>query len=250
MAQLRAPNGCPWDQEQTQQTLLKYLLEESTELIEAVQEGDPAHIQEELGDVLLQVIFHAQIASEAGLYDIHNVIDGIATKLVRRHPHVFSNAIAEDPEAVTRQWDAIKLQEKEKQGKSKSASVLDKVSKSLPSLMRAQELQVKAAKVGFDWPDIQGSFAKVQEEFAEVAAELESGNQNKLAEEFGDLLFAMVNFGRHAGLDCEQAMIAANSKFERRFRRVENLAGGSENMKGKDLEELDIYWDQAKKEGL
>jgi len=250
MAQLRAPNGCPWDQEQTHQSLLKYLMEESTELIEAVQEGDAAHIQEELGDVLLQVIFHAQIASEAGLYDIHKVIDGISAKLVRRHPHVFSNAIAEDPEAVTRQWDAIKLQEKEKQGKVKLPSILDKVSKSLPSLMRAQELQLKAAKVGFDWPSIEGSFAKVQEEFAEVAAELESGDKSKLNEEFGDLLFAMVNFGRHAGLDCEQAMIAANAKFDRRFRRVENLAGGSDNMKGKELEELDLYWDQAKKEGL
>jgi len=249
MTRLRAPDGCPWDREQTHETLLKYLLEESTEVVEAVQEGSPAHVCEELGDVLLQIVFHAEIAREAGHYSIAEVIDGIASKLVRRHPHVFGEAVADTTDAVTTQWDKIKLQEKAAKGQvDKPKSVLDKVSRALPALARAQELQTKAAKVGFDWPNLDGVLAKVQEEFGELQVEVANKDSVKIREEFGDLLFALVNFARHAGFEAEFALVGGNAKFERRFRRVEDLAGGGEVMKGQSLEQLDLFWDQAKRE--
>jgi len=248
MARLRAPDGCPWDREQTHDTLLKYLLEESTEVVEAVQEGDSSHVCEELGDVLLQIVFHAQIAHEEGRYSIAEVIDGIASKLVRRHPHVFGEAVAETADAVTVQWDKIKNLEKESKGIEKHRSVLDKISRSLPALARAQELQTKAAKVGFDWPSVDGVLDKIQEEFDELRVEIANGEKEKAREEFGDVLFALVNFARHSGFEAEFALVGANAKFERRFRRVEHLAGGGEAMKQKSLGQLDLFWDQAKKE--
>ena len=250
MAKLRAPDGCPWDREQTHASLLKYLIEESTEAIEAVQSGDMKHVCEELGDVLLQVVFHAQIATENGDFDISEVIDAVASKMVRRHPHVFAEAIADTSEAVLTQWDIIKQQEKDDAGKAKHTSVLDKVSKALPNLMRAQELQAKAAKVGFDWPDAQGVLDKIREEVAELEVEMRAGDKDKFEDEFGDLLFALVNLARHAGVDAETAMIRTNTKFERRFRRVEILAGGDAVLKTMTLEQMDLFWDQAKKEGL
>ena len=249
MARLRAPDGCPWDREQTQDSLLKYLLEESTEVIEAVQSGDQAHVCEELGDVLLQIVFHAQVAQEAGNFNISNVIDGIAAKLVRRHPHVFGEGTAETSEAVTVLWDQIKAVEKAQKGiVAKPKSVLDKVSRALPPLARAQELQAKAAKVNFDWPDEVGVLDKVREEISELEVELKAGNTKKFQAELGDLFFALVNLARHAGIEAELAMIGANAKFERRFRRVEDLAGGSEAMQGKTLQQLDLFWDEAKRE--
>lgn len=255
MARLRATDGCPWDREQTHESLLPYLMEESTEVVEAVQSKDMHHICEELGDVLLQIVFHAQIASEAQQFDILQVVDGIAAKLVRRHPHVFAEATAETPEDVTTQWEKIKAEEKAaKAGAASSGtkmpSVLDKVSRALPTLARAQKLQARAAKVGFDWPDVQGVWAKVREEIAELEVEMNAGNQGLFAEELGDLFFALVNLARHARVDADVALIGANAKFERRFRRVEQLAGGGESMKGQSLEQLDLFWDQAKREGI
>lgn len=251
MARLRAPDGCPWDREQTHESLLPYLMEESTEAVEAVQSKDIQHVCEELGDVLLQIVFHAQIAAESKQFDIHTVIDGIASKLVRRHPHVFSEAVADTPEAVTTQWEKIKAEEKAAKGISSSEkvpSVLDKVSRALPTLARAQKLQARAAKVGFDWPDTQGVWDKVREEIAELEVEMKAGNQKLFAEELGDLFFALVNLARHANVDADVALIGANAKFEKRFRRVEQLAGGGDAMKGQRLEQLDLFWNQAKAE--
>jgi MazG family protein len=246
MARLRAPEGCPWDREQTHETLLKYLIEESTEVIEAVQSGNKPHVCEELGDVLLQVVFHAQIATENGHFTSADVIDGIATKLVRRHPHVFLNATADTPEQVMVLWDKIKAEERANQ--PKASSVLDKVSRSLPSLARAQELQAKAAKVGFDWTDVKDVLDKIREEILELEVEIRAGDKVKFEDEFGDLLFALVNLARHAGVEAELAMIRANQKFDRRFRRVETLSGGGEVMKTMTLAQMDLFWDQAKRE--
>ena len=184
MVRLRAPDGCPWDREQTHETLLPYLMEESTEVVEAVQSKDMHHVCEELGDVLLQIVFHAQVAAEAGNFSIHEVIDGIASKLVRRHPHVFGEATAETADAVTVQWEKIKAEEKAAKGKAteeKIPSVLDKVSRARPTLARAQKLQARAAKVGFDWPDMQGVWAKVREEVEELEVEMKSGNKARFA---------------------------------------------------------------------
>jgi len=249
MVRLRAPDGCPWDREQTQKSLLKYLLEESTEVIEAVQAGDQPHVCEELGDVLLQIVFHAQVAKEAGDFTIAEVIDGIAAKLVRRHPHVFGEGSAATPEAVSILWDQIKKEEKAQKGiVEKPKSVLDKVSRALSPLMRAQELQVKAAKVGFDWPTADGVLDKVREEITELEVEMKANHTEKFQAELGDLFFALVNLARHAGVEAELAMIGANAKFERRFRRVEELAGGGEAMKNKTLQQLDLFWDEVKRE--
>ena len=249
MARLRAPDGCPWDREQTHESLLKYLLEESTEFIEATQERDTAHMCEELGDVLLQIVFHAQVASEAGNFGIHEVIDGISSKLVRRHPHVFGETTADTPDAVTAQWDQIKLAEKAAKGiVEKPKSVLDKVSRALPPLMRAQELQAKAAKVNFDWADVRGVLAKVREEVDELEVEQKAGDKARFEDEFGDLLFALVNLARHSGIEAEQAMVRANAKFERRFRKVEERAGGGDAMKAMSLAQLDMSWDDVKRE--
>ena len=245
MARLRAPDGCPWDKEQTHDTLLKYLLEECTEVVEAVQSGDMEHVCEELGDVLLQVVFNAQVAQENGNFGISEVIDGIARKLVRRHPHVFGEAVAETPDAVIVQWDRIKAGEK---GHTKPKSPMDKVSRALPALARAQEMQAKAAKVGFDWPDQEGPLQKVHEEIGELEVELRAGRKEGIEDEFGDLVFALVNVARHSGIEAEFATVHANAKFERRFRRVESLAGGAEAMKQMTLTQLDAFWNQAKRE--
>lgn len=248
MKRLRAPNGCPWDREQNIRTLLPYLIEESCEYIDAAQANDKAHMCEELGDVLLQVVFHAQVASEQGDFSIDQVVESICEKMIRRHPHVFGNAIAEDSNAVLRNWERIKASEKNNIGMA-DKSAMDKVSKSLPPLARAQELQRRAAKVGFDWNQEAPVFEKIFEEITEFREEMQAQNKNddKIEEEFGDILFSLVNWARHLGLNASTALMRSNSKFDRRFRQVENLAKG-QDMKSMGLEKLDALWDQVKKE--
>ncbi len=246
LARLRSPDGCPWDREQTHASLLKHLLEESVEVVEAVQSGDNANLAEELGDVLLQVVFHSQIAAEAGTFTIDDVVRSISEKMVRRHPHVFGSAVAETPEDIHAQWEVIKAAEKAASGKARPASVLDKVSRSLPALMRAQELQRRTAQTGFAWEDPFGALAKVKEEVAEVEAEMR-GDQVHLAEEYGDLLLAVAALGRYLGLDAEQQLIHGNAKFEARFRALEAQAGGAEAMKALGTEELLRLWETVKR---
>jgi MazG family protein len=255
MARLRAPGGCAWDREQTPATLKPQMLEEVYEVIEAIDSGSADHLTEELGDLLLHVVFQAQIAREAGQFSFAEVANGISDKLIRRHPHVFGDAKVADAEGVVAQWDELKKAEKPER-----QSALDGVPKALAALMRAEALQKKARKVGFDWPDARGSLEKVREEIAEVTAEIESelgavqGGATKLApdsktaEELGDLLFSIVNLTRHLKLDAEELLTAANDKFARRFRAVEaTIKSQGKEMKTCTLKELDAAWNEVKK---
>jgi len=241
MARLRAPDGCPWDREQTHESLRRYMLEEAYEAVEAIGDGDPGHLCEELGDVLLQVVFHAQIAREAGRFDMRDVVAGITEKLIRRHPHVFGDASAETPEEVTRRWDAIKQAER---GGKRAESLLSGVSRSLPALSRACELQKRAAKVGFDWDDVAGPADKVREELGEVL----SARPDEREDEVGDLLFAVVNLARKLDVDPEVALTLASTKFEQRFRYVEEkLAEKGLQPADVSLSEMDALWEEGKR---
>jgi tetrapyrrole methylase family protein / MazG family protein len=249
IAELRGPNGCPWDKEQTHESLKKYLIEETYEVIEAIDSGDIDHLIEELGDVLLQVMLHAQIGEDEGYFAIEDVIEGIAAKMIRRHPHVFGNGQAEDSDAVVRTWQEIKKQEK---GHTEE-SLLDGISKSLPGLIRAYELQKKASKVGFDWQEITPALEKVKEELQEFENELTEITGNKLLakKEFGDLLFAFVNVARFLDIHPEEALLGTNEKFMRRFQFVEEKVKASgKTFEDYTLTELDEFWDEAKIKGL
>ncbi|MDR2593199.1 MAG: nucleoside triphosphate pyrophosphohydrolase [Fibromonadaceae bacterium] len=240
MQRLRSADGCPWDREQNFNSLLPYLLEESYEYIDAVQSENLKNMVEELGDVLLQVVFHSQIAEEEGKFTIDDVIGGICEKMIRRHPHVFGSETLGTSKEVLKKWEEIKSEEK----KEKPASAMDKVPRSMVALSRAQELSRRAAKVGFDWDNPKPVLEKVKEEIGEFEAE-EAGSLNA-EEEFGDILFALINLARHKGINAETALARANAKFEKRFRQVEIMAGGSpQNF---TLEELDKFWEKAKKE--
>lgn len=242
MATLRGPDGCPWDREQTHRTLGRYMLEEAYEAVEAIGEDDPQRLCEELGDVLLQVVFHAQMAREAGTFDFHDVVQGITEKLIRRHPHIFGEVKAETPEEVTRNWDAIKQQEKGET--ARPASTLEGVSTALPALTRAFAIQRKAAKAGFDWETADGPAAKVKEELDEV---LEASPDTQ-AEEIGDLLFAAVNLARMLKVDPETALTHTTAKFARRFRHIETRAAETgRNLAEMTLDEMDQLWDEAKR---
>ncbi len=254
MDTLRSPEGCPWDREQTHQSLLPYLVEESHEYIDAAQANDKVHMAEELGDVLFQVVFHSQVAKENGDFSIDDVVQGICEKMIRRHPHVFGDAKADDSKGVVRQWERIKAQEKNNLPMA-GKSAMDKVSKSLPTLARAQEIQRRAAKVGFDWVEAEPVFDKAIEEFSEFRAEMqvvspENRNMDRLEDEFGDIMFSLVNVARHCGFNAALALERANSKFERRFRKVEELsrAEGKE-MGGQTPERLQELWIIAKRDG-
>jgi len=244
MEKLRSPEGCPWDREQTHQTLKRYLIEEAYEVLEAIDSGDPELLAEELGDVLLQVVFHAQIAKELGTFSMDEVIDGICEKLIRRHPHVFADTEVASVGEVMRNWDAIK--KTEKHGRERT-SILDGVPKKFPALMRAEKIQKKAAKVGFEWDDIDGAFAKVEEELGELRAALESGEAAKINDEFGDVLFALVNVARYAKVDPELALQHATNKFVQRFHFIEEQAQAQgRSLEEMSLAEMDAIWDQAK----
>ncbi|WP_374711816.1 nucleoside triphosphate pyrophosphohydrolase [Symbiobacterium terraclitae] len=241
MARLRSADGCPWDREQTHESLRRYMLEEAYEVVEAIDQDDPRHLCEELGDVLLQVVFHAQIAREAGRFDMSDVVSGITEKLIRRHPHVFGEAVAETAADVTRTWEAIKRSER---GDQAPPSVLSGVSGGLPALSRALELQKRAARVGFDWPDAAGPADKVREELDEVLS-AEPADQEG---EVGDLLFAVVNLARKLKVDPEIALTRTNARFIRRFRYVEEkLAERGLRVTDVGLSEMDLLWDEAKR---
>jgi MazG family protein len=251
MARLRAPGGCPWDREQTPASLKPQMLEECYEVLEAIDAGEPAGLVEELGDLLLHVVFQAEIAREAGDFTFADVATALADKLVRRHPHVFGSEKVADAAATVVLWDELKKAEKPER-----SSALDGVPRVLPALMRAEALQKKARKVGFDWPDPRGSLDKVAEEIAEVRAELEpvftrgpktAPVEKKVGEEIGDLLFALVNLTRHLHLDAEALLTSANDKFARRFRAVEDrIRAAGKEMKACPLEELDAAWNEVK----
>lgn len=254
MARLRAPDGCPWDREQTPATLKPQMLEECHEVLEAIDSGSSEHLTEELGDLLLHIVFQAQIAREVGDFTFADVATGIADKLVRRHPHVFGEEKVADAGSVVTLWHQLKKAEKpERKG------ALDGVPRALPALMRADALQKKARNVGFDWPDVRGSLDKVREEIAEVTAEIDSNlalaaaEKSKFkptpetAEELGDLLFSIVNLTRHLKLDAEELLTDANDKFSRRFRAVEDrIKATGKTLSECTLEELDAAWNAVK----
>jgi tetrapyrrole methylase family protein/MazG family protein len=248
MHRLRAPGGCPWDREQTHSTLIKYLIEEAYEVIEAIEQGDDSELLKELGDLLLQVVFHAEIAAEENRFTLEQVIESVNEKMVRRHPHVFGDAQAEDAEAVLKQWEAIK--QKEKGETEKAPSVLDGVPESLPALLKAHRIQSRAAQVGFDWEHPREVLAKVREELDELEVEVENGSSEKTEEEFGDLLFALVNWARFQGLDSERALQSCNRKFRKRFEHIErSLAARGSSVRDADIEEMDALWNEAKTMG-
>lgn len=241
---LRAPGGCPWDREQTHESLIPHLLEEAYEAVEAIREGDSELVCEELGDVLLQAVLHAEIASETGAFDLDKMAHGLTDKLIRRHPHVFGETSADTSDAVLKQWDAIKRIEKgtEREG------LLHGVGGGLPALMRAQKLQKKAARVGFDWPDAEPVFAKVHEELNEIREALQRGDQHAVEEEIGDLFFSVVNLARKLGVESEAALAAANEKFVRRFHAMEQrLADDGKTLGEVSLSEMDAAWDEVKR---
>ena len=246
MARLRAPDGCPWDREQTHATLKEYLAEESAELFDAIDEADDRGMVEELGDVLLQVVFHCQIAAEEGRFDIQDVARVCCEKLIRRHPHVFAESKVSDSEGVLRQWEAIKRTEKKER-----TSVLSGVPRSLPALHRAHKTQKKAAKVGFDWPDLDGVMAKIEEELDEVRQALALGNSDAVAGEIGDLLFSVVNLSRFHNRLAEELLHETVRKFENRFSRLEELLDEQDRRPEEcTLDELDALWNQAKRENI
>ena len=247
IAELRGPNGCPWDLKQTHESLKKYLIEESYEVIEAIQEGDIDHLVEELGDVLLQILLHAQIGQDDGYFSIEDVVEGLSAKMVRRHPHVFGNVEAKTAEDVVKNWDEIKQEEKG----VKQESVLDGVGKSLPNLIRAFELQRKAAKVGFDWHDVSGAWDKLTEEIQEFKEEISLNQSSENAmKELGDILFALVNIARFYEINPDEALLMTNKKFTNRFQYVEDKVKESgKPFTDYSLEALDSYWDEAKRLG-
>ena len=244
MKMLRAPGGCPWDREQTHKSIRQNFIEETYEVIEAIDTEDRELLKEELGDVLLQVVFHSEMESEKGSFDINDVCDGICKKLIVRHPHIFSDVKADTTDEVLSNWDKIKMQTKSQKTQS---DAMDSVSKSLPSLMRSEKLQKKAAKVGFDWPDVNGALQKVEEETQELQKAIEDGDKKGMEEELGDLLFSVVNVSRFLKVDSEEALYHACDKFTNRFRMVEALAKERGiAMESAPLSLLDSLWDEVK----
>lgn len=245
MRKLRSPEGCPWDREQTVETLKPYAVEEVYEVIDAIDRGDLEDHCEELGDLLLQVVFQSQLREEEGAFTFEDVARSISDKLVRRHPHVFGDVAVADSDEVLVNWNEIK--ETEKADKPKAESVLDKVPVQLPALLKAHELQKQAAKMGFDWPEITPVLDKVKEELHELEAAIDSGDPSHAREELGDLLFVLANVGRHLGSTSEQLLQDGNRKFQTRFRAVEtSVKAAGKSMEDCSLEELDKIWDEVK----
>ena len=239
---LRSPGGCPWDAEQTHQSIRRNFLEEAYEAAEAIDEGSPEHLEEELGDVLLQVVMHARMEQEAGRFDLDGVADGICKKLIYRHPHVFGDVAVSGTGEVLSNWEALKRKEK---GQATNTDALEAVARSLPALWRAEKVQKKARKAGFDWPDVSGALDKLSEELSELKQAVADGTN--VAEELGDLLFSAVNAARFLKVDPEDALNGATDKFIGRFRRVEaGAAGQGKAMEDMSLAELDQLWDRAK----
>lgn len=253
VAKLRDPDGgCPWDLEQTPQSLIPYVIEEAYETVDALRRGDQAEIAEELGDLLLQVLLQAQIASEAGQFDLGDVANGIADKLIRRHPHVFGDGVADTPDRVREQWEQIKAAEKAAKDSSDSSPVLetssklDRYARTLPPLTASMKISRKAATVGFEWDDVEGVWEKFHEELDEWHAAIEGESQARQQEELGDLLFTIVNLARWYGLDPEAALHGTNQRFVQRFSKVE--AACDRPISEYSLEEIEAIWQKAKQQ--
>jgi len=248
MARLRGPDGCPWDQEQTFDTIKRHTLEETYEVFDAIERRAWPELKDELGDLLLQVLFYAQMAADEGYFTIADVAANLNAKLIRRHPHIFGDVEAKDAATVLKNWEEIKREEKAAKGaKAVDTSLLGDIPRSMPSVMEAGKLGSRAAKVGFDWPDANGLFAKLDEEIGELRSEMDGAAAAlELEEELGDLLFTAVNLARHLKVDPEQALRGANAKFRRRFRAMESEAGGHEVLAGLEPEELERLWTRAK----
>jgi len=250
MAALRDPeHGCPWDREQTFASIAPYTIEEAYEVSDAISRGDLEDLREELGDLLFQVVFYAQMASEAGAFGFSDIVAAISEKMLRRHPHVFGDETVADAAAQSTAWDAHKARERAKKAvKPDSTSILDGVARALPALMRAEKLQRRAARVGFDWERTEDVVEKVREELGEVQVELRQGSDgSRISAEMGDLLFSCVNLCRHAGLDAETALDNATAKFERRFRAVEYaVASRGGDIRSASLAEMDAIWEEVK----
>jgi nucleoside triphosphate diphosphatase len=259
MVALRTPvTGCPWDLEQTFETIKPYTLEEAYEVADAIERGDLDDLRDELGDLLLQVVFHARMAEELGEFGFGEVVEAITSKMIRRHPHVFATSAADSPGAVKKQWDEIKAEEKRERierrlargiGTDPKSGHLGSVPKVMPALIEAIKLQEQAAKVGFDWSEPEPILDKIEEEIAEFRAALASGDKSKIADELGDMLFAVVNIGRHAGVMPEMALRGTNSKFRRRFSHIEkSLIAEGETLEAASLERMEALWQDAKKD--
>ena len=263
MRRLRDPDtGCAWDLEQNFKSIAPYAIEEAYEVVDAIQREDLLDLKDELGDLLLQVVFHSQMASELGEFEFNDVVSGIVDKMIRRHPHVFGDQTFTTPAEVKAPWEAIKSKERAEKKASSNvpssqqesddaalASALDGIAKSLPALKRADKIQKRAARVGFDWPEVEPVFDKITEEVSEVKDAVARSNSADIEDELGDLLFTVVNLTRHYGVDAEMALAKANDKFSQRFKKVERLAhDGQTEMLSMSLEELDALWDLAKKE--
>jgi ATP diphosphatase len=248
MAALRTPGtGCPWDLEQSFETIAPYTLEEAYEVADAIAKGDLGHLRDELGDLLLQVVFHARMAQERRAFDFGDVVEAITAKLIRRHPHVFADEEGRTAEAIKGLWERIKAEEKAERGEPAQDGALAGVPVALPALTRALKLQNKAGHVGFDWNDVRAVLAKIREEIGEIEAALDEGDRPHAAAEIGDLLFAAVNLARHLGVDPEGVLRATNLKFERRFRSIEHaLAARGKTPQQATLAEMDALWDEAK----
>lgn len=248
MARLRAPvGGCPWDLEQNFATIAPYTIEEAYEVADAIGRGDMADLKEELGDLLLQVVYHAQMAEEAGAFKFSDVAKAIADKMVARHPHVFGNTRVDSAQAQTSSWESYKAAERAEKAKGQAASALDGVALALPALTRAEKLQRRAGRVGFDWNDPRLVLDKIEEEIGELRAEFDSADPGRLQDEVGDLLFALANLARHLKIDPEASLRQANAKFERRFRHIEaRLAAQGRLAENTALDEMERLWQEAK----
>lgn len=240
IAKLRSPQGCPWDREQTHATLRPNMIEEAYEAVDAIDDNDMKHLREELGDVLLQVLLHSQIASENGDFTIEDVAKELKDKLIHRHPHVFGNAKISSPDGVVEAWEKLKAEEK-----THRKSAMDGISRAQAALISAQKISKKAVKVGFEWPNENSLYECIMSEFEEFKEATQENNREHMEEEFGDILFATVNLARWNKIDAEQALLKANKKFEKRFRKMEELA--TKPLSEYSFEEYDKLWKQAKK---
>ena len=251
MSRLRDPDsGCPWDLRQTYGTIVPYTLEEAYEVADAIQRNDMPELRSELGDLLFQVVFYSQMAKEDGAFTFEEVVDGICDKMLRRHPHVFADAKFNSEAELRAAWEKEKAQERNQKAISKDSSEMAGVARALPALIRAEKLQKRAARVGFDWPDPRGALKKIHEECTELEQELEQADEDKLKDELGDLLFSVVNAARLLGMDAEQALSQANEKFERRFRAMEKQLSddGCGDLHALSPEEWDRAWESIKQQ--
>ncbi|GAC1668759.1 MAG: nucleoside triphosphate pyrophosphohydrolase [Candidatus Acidiferrum sp.] len=256
-ARLRAPDGCPWDRQQTHATLRTYLIEEAYEVLEALESGDDAKFTDEMGDLLLQILFHSQIASETRRFDVTDVIRAVHDKMIRRHPHVFGETRVINADEVLKNWEQIKKEERNSGSKNsakadsqpeKPSSLLDGISRALPATLEAFQLTRRAARIGFDWEDSDGIFDKTREELAELRHAVRTEGQERVEEELGDVLFSMINLARFLRIDPEIALKKANSKFQRRFQAMEAMASaGNRELSSVPRSEMEVFWDSTKR---